>query len=117
MPLSTGTGLLGMNPIPFEIYEANMQFGKVAYRRPCVIVNRMKDGKVFAMAISSAMELCKGLPVHFTIDQTDPDFPGTGLKRTSYINLVDQYLMRPDELIRKRGHIEGDLLKRLLKRI
>ena len=106
-----------MNPIPFEIYEANMQFGKVAYRRPCVVVSTLKDGRIFAMAISSAMELCKGLPAHFTIDETDPDFPKTGLKQTSYINLIDQYLMRPEELIRKRGQIEGELLQRLLKRI
>lgn len=104
-----------MNPQPFEIYEANVRLEAVGYARPCLVVSVENQGKISVFPISSAMELYSGPHLHFRIDSTDPDFARTGLTVDSYVIGARYVPLDVCNLIRKRGQLEGELLKRFLK--
>ena len=101
--------------IPYDIVEAHVPFRLATYPRPCVITSALSDGRFDVMLISSALELYKGPSVHFKIYIDDPEFPKTGLKKESYAAQDRQVNISLDKIIRKRGRLEGELLKRFLK--
>ncbi len=104
-----------MNPIRYEIYDANVQIGEVSYPRPCIITSSIIDGCFSVVPLSSALELYEGLPFHLMIESTDPDFKATGLKHTSFATGDDIAELHLRDLIRKRGRLEGEPLRRFKK--
>ena len=103
-----------MTPQLYDIFEAHLPFGKVSYPRPAVIVG-IGPNEFAVVAISSAFELYKGWPTHFRLEPSDPDFKATGLNRESFASSHPIRNIAIDKLIRKRGHLEGDLLARFKK--
>ena len=104
-----------MLPLPYEIYDAYFPYDKSTYPRPCIILDKPVNGRFSAMPISSAMQLCRGLPGHFTIEDSDLCFAATGLSRTSYADGTEIRELDVSLLIRKRGQFESELLKRYTK--
>ena len=104
-----------LNPRPNEIYEARVRLGKADYPRPCVIMGLEREGKVSALLITSALELCDNSHFNFRIDANDPDFPKTGLKKDCCIMGERFVNIDCSDLIRKRGQFDGELLNRFLK--
>jgi len=104
-----------MIPQLYEIYEARIRLNQAQYSRPCIVVRIDRPGGCSVFPISSAMELYAGPRVHFKIETTDPDFSKTGLTVDSYI-IGERFIPISDvDLLRKRGQIEGELLKRFMK--
>ena len=101
-----------MFPRPYEIYEARVKLNKASYSRPCVVITLPKDGNVVVLAVSTAMGLYRGLPMHFKIDSRDSDFVFTGLTADRYIIGDRSATLDLSMLIRKRGELRGELLKR-----
>ena len=104
-----------MNPQRYDIYDAHVRFGKADYPRPCILTDIHNDGTVTALLISSAKELYVESTFNFRIDSDDPDFAATGLKSDSYISAERFVKLKITDLIRKRGRLESELLKRYRK--
>lgn len=101
-----------LTPKPFELFEAQIRLNAANYSRPCLIVSLKLKGSVSALSISSAMNLYSGPSFHFLIERRDPDFNKTGLVADSYIVGEKIFELETFKLIRRRGQLEGELLKR-----
>lgn len=104
-----------MTPVRNYIYDAKIEFGEVTYARPCIVTSAVVSGFFSVVPLSSARDLYEGLPFHFIIEDTDSDFKATGLLRSSFAVGDEIAELKIADLIRKRGRLEGELLKRFLK--
>lgn len=104
----------------FDIYRARIQFGKCADPRPVLILRdpvsdpaAPKSALVLVAPLSSQWDLFNA-STHFEINDQDPAFGATGLKRKSYIIASTPALVPVDRLEKRCGSLTGDLLQRFL---
>jgi mRNA-degrading endonuclease toxin of MazEF toxin-antitoxin module len=97
----------------YEVYDVETKFRESRDRRPAVVIEPPSPSGVPVALISGAMDLYQGPAVHFRLDPTHPDFPATGLKKDCYIAGDEIYTIRPDQLIHRRGKLQGELRARL----
>jgi hypothetical protein len=96
----------------FDIYDAQVIWNACPDRRPWLIVEIIAPGAILGcFPISGQNYRGSG----FYIPMDDPDFAATGLKKSCYI--LDEAIIEltSKNLIRRRGHLENDLLKRFRK--
>ena len=76
--------------------------------RPCMVISSEIQGKLEIVPLSSALDLYRpGL--HFLVRKDDPDFPATGLLRTSFIAGDQIREVEAARLVRRAGRLEGNL--------
>ena len=95
-------------PAPFDIYLAKVNWKDCADARPWLVIAVNADETVLAFPISGA---CYQGPC-FEIDEHH--CRQCGLTKTSYIHDVRLYVLRPGELVKYQGKLEGELLRRFL---
>lgn len=100
-----------MNLQAKEIYLAKLKVRYSAYPRPCVIIRLLPANRVEVAAVSSSFDLYSFV-TDFLIEISHPDFPATGLQKTSYIYGQQFYDIAATVLSKKcRGVLKGDLAK------
>jgi hypothetical protein len=92
---------------PFDIFNAIHLWNGCPDPRPWVIVELRGPGLYGCIPLSG--ECYAG--DCFAIDQNHPDFPATGLKKTSHAHDSHIHELLFAEFGRRRGQIENDLLK------
>jgi mRNA-degrading endonuclease toxin of MazEF toxin-antitoxin module len=92
----------------FDIYDAQIEWGGCTDRRPWLIVETPANNRVGCFPISG--QSYRGTP--FAISDKDPDFPATGLKKTCFVHDERITEFSVEVLIKRRGRLENDLLKR-----
>lgn len=97
-----------MLPRPLEVYQIRARYRNSWDPRPCVVLDPPLGDTVSVALVSGAMDLYDST-VHFLIEQDHPDFPATGLQRTSYV--AGDMIVEAEigSLLRKRGQLEGEL--------
>jgi mRNA-degrading endonuclease toxin of MazEF toxin-antitoxin module len=99
-----------MYPRRFEIYLIRWQLKESFDFRPCIVLDPAVADRVEIILVSSAPDLYES-GSHFLIRDDDPDFPETGLKKTSYA-LGDKIREAPIAMLGKRlGRLEGELAR------
>ena len=96
---------------PYEIFLGSHQWMNCSDKRPWLIVGITERQTLRCFPISGVDYQGKG----FEILISHPDFPATGLTKTSVVH--DEYFieLRTDELIKRRGELVNNLLKEFLK--
>jgi hypothetical protein len=92
----------------FDIYDAQFEWGGCDDRRPWLIVETQANNRVGCFPISG--QSYRGTP--FFISEKDPDFKATGLKKNCFVHDERVIELSVDILIKHRGRLENDLLKR-----
>ena len=103
-----------MSPRPYEVFLIRATFGFSTDPRPCVILEEPQANLVKVALISSALDLHKP-HLDFLIEESDWDFPATGLKRTSFVSgaTFDEHSV--SDLIKWLGRLEGSLKTRFVE--
>lgn len=105
-----------MSPSPNDIYVATIRWRNCNDPRPCIIVKIISPCLFVVVPLSSQTDLFKENSEHFLIDEHHPDFPATGLLRTSYADLSMQMEIRAQALRKKRiGYLSGQLARDFAK--
>lgn len=92
---------------PFDIHLVRLRVGESNDLRPCVILSEPDQSFARMMPISSSDLFNPSRD--FRIHQTHPDFPKTGLKKTSFV-IGDRIREVSLVIIEKRlGSLEGAL--------
>lgn len=92
----------------FDIFLARVQFEKCLDVRPCLIIYPPAGRSIKIVRLSSQMTLFdRGN--HFRLDPSNPDFPGTGLRRESYICGDKVDTIASSQLRTKVGSLGGEL--------
>src|SRR4051812_15861847 len=95
----------------FEIWLAKFLWDGCDDPRPWLIVQLLPDGNVGCFPMSTK----DYDPTAFEVEATDPDFPSTGLRTTSYIHDYRVYPLPPTVFMRRWGSLTGELLNRFRK--
>lgn len=69
-------------PRPLEVRMVRLRLGHASYPRPCIIVDMKPGGPAVVIHLSTKDYGQPGQS--FRLDETDADFPATGLAATSY---------------------------------
>src|SRR5271154_2764161 len=93
----------------FDIYDAQVIWGGCEDRRPWLIVEIVVEGKVFGCFPISGQSY-RGTA--FYISKDDADFGATGLSKSCYIHDSHIIELKAEDLIKRRGRLEKDLLAR-----
>jgi hypothetical protein len=96
---------------PYEIYYAKHRWRGCDDPRPWVIVECRPNGLLECFPISGECYDGECFPMY----GTHPDFAATGLAKDSYIH--DKYLieLEPNEFLRRKGELTGNLLAEFRK--
>jgi len=87
--------------VPFTLRDCNDE-------RPCIVLEEPLASLVTIAPISAAAQLYNPL-LHFQIPANHPDFPTTGLRRTSYVLGEDIRDVQASKLQERVGQLNGDL--------
>jgi hypothetical protein len=95
---------------PFEIFNAVVTWNNCTDMRPWLIVELRDNSVLGCFPISSA---CYAGDC-FWLDASHPDFPKTGLSKSSYVH--DQYIVEVElhQFKNRRGELIGALLDEFL---
>jgi hypothetical protein len=103
-----------MPPRRYELYVARIRFRRSEDLRPWVVIDdpvqdpRERGALLVTLApVSSQLDML--LPNHFLMDASAPDFPTTGLRRSSYV-VGDPIRVRVERLERRIGELTGTML-------
>jgi len=99
-----------MKPEPLEIYTAKMRLRECQDLRPCVIIYVGAGRSVEVLPVSGQLQM-KDDYLSFGIEKDHPDFFATGLTRTSYVVDGGMQMLQTDDLMKRLGHLEGDLAR------
>ena len=102
-----------MNPKPYEVFLIRATFGLSTYPRPCVVLQEPQGELIKVGLVSSALDLVSYLD--FLIEDSEVDFPATGLKRTSFVSGAAFDEHRISDLIKELGQLKGDLRERFIE--
>jgi hypothetical protein len=101
-------------PHTHDVWLVAAPLGESRDPRPCVVVDVLADGTVELAVCSSQRD--KYDPnrrrIYFAIRDDDPDFPDTGLDRSSYVIGSTLPKVRRALLKRRIGRLTGDLAER-----
>lgn len=93
---------------PFDIYLAEHPWRKSDYARPFLLI-RPTDGGAWSCFPMSTKDYDES---PFEVNKNDPDFSATGLSDTSYIHDYRYEDVKTEEILKRKGQLEGDLLSR-----
>ena len=93
-------------------FIANVDLGKADYGRPCLVL-RASAHDATVCYFSTKFDLNVGAQV--TIDESDGDFPATGLKSSSYImnHPIPDVPLDYFKGAKLRGHATGEFKKKI----
>ncbi|MCI0650975.1 MAG: hypothetical protein L0Z55_03745 [Planctomycetes bacterium] len=102
-----------MGPRLFEIHLCTVPLRGNIDRRPWLVVaaGPSKTDRFISIPISSQLDLYDEV-AHFLLEQSDPDFPATGLVRTSYVIANNPVAIHANRFVRRLGHLGGELRER-----
>lgn len=95
---------------PNEIYLIQAEYKYSHDQRPCIILEVGTREKIKLALISSAIDLYDASR-HFLLDSRHPDFPESGLRRTSYIMKDAVVEAEAKKLGKKLGELKQQLAK------
>jgi hypothetical protein len=96
---------------PFDIFTAEFLWKGCNDMRPWLVVEHAPTGGINCFPISG-----QDYGQHaFRLDQSDPDFPATGLSKTCYIHDERLYCLPAASFQSRRGFLKGALLVRFLE--
>lgn len=102
-----------MTPRPLDIITATLPLGHSRDRRPWVVVEQAGQGRWRVLPISAALDLFDP-KLHFRLTADHPDFPVTGLKKTSFI-IANMPVNIPEAVLEKRlGCLQSRLASEFL---
>jgi hypothetical protein len=100
------------DPAALEIWlVARHPVGESEDVRPCVVLSLLTNGKFEVASISAALDLRGASWQHFAIPSEHPDFPATGLTKSCYVLGYSLGTVRPSQLIKRKGKLQGQLAK------
>ena len=97
-----------MAPQYLEIWLVNVQLGEASYPRPCIVID-LNPLNPYRILLLSTKNYSKFPSDCFKLDSTHPDFSKTGLDADSFIISDQLRLIEPNDLICKKGQLEGEL--------
>ena len=103
-----------MTPTLLDIVTAHIGLRQSHDRRPWLVIEIRPSRRYLLLPISSATDLFDRIQ-HFPLDPRHPDFPATGLTKTSYIignNAVENDGSAFDERL---GCLQGNLAKEFIE--
>jgi len=96
----------------FDIYDAQISLGMCDDPRPCLIVEATAQDRVGCLPISTQSYRWTAFP----ISDCDPSFAATGLSKNSFVLDERTVILPMNQLIKRRGRLEGNLLAEFRKR-
>ncbi|MCY3023408.1 MAG: type II toxin-antitoxin system PemK/MazF family toxin [Planctomycetota bacterium] len=93
-----------------DVYTVRYRYGRSHDIRPCILLTAPLASKVTICLLSSQMALYRPV-AHFLIEESYPDFPATGLDRSSFAAGDEIHEIRVEELRKRLGRLEGELAR------
>ena len=97
--------------ITYSVYIIKHNYGYSQDIRPCILLD-FDDDKARIALISSALDLYNPHK-HFIIKKENPNFPLTGLKKTSYVSIDQIFNVKKNDLVKQIGILEEPASKEL----
>jgi len=91
---------------PLDIVLAGVRVGECNDPRRCVVIGVRPPAEYLILPCSAQLDLYRE-GADFLISSDHPDFPATGLKKTSYVMDVEAQLIEEERIQKRYGHLRG----------
>ena len=103
-------------PQQYEVWQVKaLAVAECEDARPCIVIEVLSSGDVQVAPLSAQFDLYRGPSVHFRIDESHKCFTATGLKKSCYVLGDCLGTVSQDQLLKKRGVLQGALLDGFVK--